>query len=29
MSFIHFEQSRLKNNFRQFLETYLLAKKVF
>ena len=29
MSFIHFEQSRLNNNFRQFLETYLLAKKVF
>ena len=29
MSFIHFEQSRLNNNFRQFLETCLLAKKVF
>ena len=29
MSFINFEQSRLNNNFTQFLETYLLAKKIF
>ena len=29
MPFIHFENSRLNNNFRQFLGTYLLAKKVF